>query len=91
MKLNVEIPVSIYKEGNAYVAYAHDLDLATQGDSVEDAKRMFAEAADLFVEGCEEMGTLNDVLENLGWEKINNKWKPPEYIENSMERVRMPA
>ncbi|MEK7655142.1 MAG: type II toxin-antitoxin system HicB family antitoxin [Patescibacteria group bacterium] len=89
-ELAVEIPVTIKKDVSSYIAYSPALDLASQGDSVQDAKRMFAEAAELFIEECERMNTLDDVLLDLGWEKIQNEWHPPAF-EQTSERVRMPA
>lgn len=89
-ELGVEIPITILKEGSLFIAHSPALDLMTQGDSVQDAKRMFAEAAALFIEECVRMKTLDDVLFELGWEKIHNEWHPPSF-EQTSERVRMPA
>jgi predicted RNase H-like HicB family nuclease len=89
-ELAVEIPVMIKKDVGAYIAYSPALDLASQGDSVEEAKRMFAEAAGLFIEECARMQTLDEVLYELGWEKIHNEWHPPAF-EQTSEMVRMPA
>lgn len=89
-ELGAEIPVTILKEGSIYIAHSPALDLTTQGDSVQDAKRMFAEAAALFIEACVQMNTLNEVLGELGWERVDGAWVPPSF-EQTSERVRMPV
>jgi predicted RNase H-like HicB family nuclease len=40
----------IQREGNGYVALCPELDVASQGDSVEEAHRNLAEAVELFLE-----------------------------------------
>ena len=40
----------IEREGTGYVALCPELDIASQGDSVEDAKRNLIEALELFFE-----------------------------------------
>lgn len=89
-ELGAEVPVTILKEGSIFIAYSPALDLTTQGDSMQDAKRMFAEAAALFIEECVRMNTLDDVLKELGWENVHGEWIPPSF-EQTSERVRMPA
>ena len=89
-ELGVEIPITIRKKDEVYLAYSPALDLSSQGTSAQDAKRMFAEAAELFIEECVQMQTLDEVLRELGWEKVQNEWQPPSF-EQTSERVRMPA
>ena len=38
----------IEREGNGYVALCPDLDIASQGDTVEEARTMLKEAVELF-------------------------------------------
>jgi predicted RNase H-like HicB family nuclease len=42
----------IHKEGDGYVALCPELDVASQGDSVVDAKRNLIEAVDGFLEAA---------------------------------------
>ncbi len=44
----------IEKEGDGYVALCPELDIASQGDSVEDARAMLKEAVELFLECASE-------------------------------------
>ncbi|MFZ1932633.1 MAG: type II toxin-antitoxin system HicB family antitoxin [Thermoguttaceae bacterium] len=45
-----EFTAFIEREGNGYVALCPELDVASQGDTVEDAKRNLSEAVSLFLE-----------------------------------------
>jgi predicted RNase H-like HicB family nuclease len=42
----------IEREGDGYVALCLELDVASQGDTVEEARRNLKEAVELFVEGA---------------------------------------
>jgi len=44
----------IEREGNGYVALCPDLDIASQGDTVEEARTMLKEAVELFFECADE-------------------------------------
>ncbi|MCX6020366.1 MAG: type II toxin-antitoxin system HicB family antitoxin [Chloroflexi bacterium] len=44
----------IEREGNQYVALCPDLDIASQGDTVEDARRNLTEAVQMFFECADE-------------------------------------
>lgn len=43
----------IYREGGGYVALCPELDVASQGDSVEDASSNLREAVELFLESAD--------------------------------------
>ncbi|MGA1796695.1 MAG: type II toxin-antitoxin system HicB family antitoxin [bacterium] len=80
IKIKGKIPVSFFKEGRMFVAYSIVLDLSTCGETFEEAKKNFMEALNIFFEECIKMGTLVEVLESYGWEKIGKSWQPPAYI-----------
>ena len=73
MKLSVR--VEVFKEGDVYVALSPELNVSSFGETIEDAKRSVQEAIEAFVEECERMGTLEDVLEESGFSKINDSWE----------------
>jgi len=75
--LQFNLPVSFFKEGKSIVAYCKVLDLSTCGKNLKDAQRMFDEAATIFLEELVKMGTLEEVLLDLGWEKKNHQFMPP--------------
>ena len=75
-----QIPVSFYKEGEMYIAYSHVLDLSTCGETFKEAQKNFKEALQIFLEECIAMGTLDEVLESCGWQKIDHDWQPPVLV-----------
>jgi predicted RNase H-like HicB family nuclease len=50
MKTTHEFTALVEREGDGYVALCPEFDVASQGDSVEEAKRNLAEAVSLFLE-----------------------------------------
>lgn len=84
------LPVTIFREGDAFVAYTPALDLSSVGDSLEEAQRNFSEAAKLFVETCIEKGTLDDVLADMGWVKRDTDWVPPLVVSHESQVVQIP-
>ncbi|OGH47789.1 MAG: hypothetical protein A3A51_03715 [Candidatus Levybacteria bacterium RIFCSPLOWO2_01_FULL_39_10] len=86
-KVNSEfgLPVSFLKEGDSFIAYTPALDLSTSGDTFEEAQKNFVEAVNIFFEELVKMGTVDDVLTELGWQKENGKYIPPVVVSNQTE------
>ena len=59
----------IWKEGKYYVAYNPELEVASQGKTLEEAEKMLKEALDLFIKTAKKIGTLNQVLVETGFVK----------------------
>ncbi len=75
----------VFKEGNTYIAYCLELDLSSCGDNVEKAKQMLKTAVRLFLEEAENMGTLQDILEEANYIQDNNgKWIPPRLVATEL-------
>lgn len=92
-KANIQfaLPVSVLREGKIFVAYTPALDLSTSGSTFEEAQRNFGEAVNIFFEELTEMGTLDDVLLELGWQKQNNNFVPPVVISSQTQTFSIPA
>lgn len=84
------IPVTIFKEKDTFIAYTPVLDLATSADSFEKVKKRFEEIVALFFEELQKKGTMDDVLSSLGWIKKTQKWQPPVSVSHSIESIRVP-
>ena len=84
------LPVSFLRESDQFVAYTPALDLSTSGPTWEEAKKNFTEAVGIFFDEIVEMGTLEDVLLDLGWKKQNQEFIPPVIVSQGMESVRVP-
>lgn len=90
--LSVNLPVLILKEGKSFVAYSPVLDLSTCGGTEKQAKKMFAEALEIFLKELSEAGTLEEVLTNLGWEKKSKQnWQPPVMVKCDSQKVAIPV
>ena len=72
--------VEIFPEGNLYVGLGSEVDVPSFGDNPKDAGDPLQEAIELFLKGCDDMGTLNDALEESGFHKIGDERKLCERI-----------
>ncbi|HNS01606.1 MAG TPA: type II toxin-antitoxin system HicB family antitoxin [Anaerolineae bacterium] len=66
--------VEIFREDDTYVALCPDLDVSSFGDTPEQAKLSLHEALEGFLETCEALGTLEQVLEEAGFARRNGSW-----------------
>ena len=89
VKFNLQLPVSVFKEGKDFVAYTPALDLSTSGKSYEEVKNRFNEVVSIFFEELVKKGTLNEVLGSLGWQKIKRQWAPPSLISQESENFQL--
>lgn len=86
----VSLPISILKEGKYYIAYSPALDLSTSGKTFEEVKKRFEEVVGIFFEELSEKGTLDKVLGELGWQKVQKEWIAPVVIANETESFNIP-
>jgi len=64
------------KEGDLYVVLARELNVSSFGERLEEAKRSIQEAVEAFVEECERMRPLQEVMEEGGLVKGDDRWLP---------------
>jgi len=62
MLKNLVYRAEFFKEGDVYVGLCPELNVSSFGNSIEDAKDSLQEAVEAFIEECEDMGTLEEVL-----------------------------
>lgn len=89
--LEFNLPVSFIREGKRVVAYTPALDLSTSGKDYSEARRRFKEAVEIFFEELIKKNTLEEVLRDLGWKRIQAKWAPPAVISQESQTVRVPV
>ena len=63
-----------FQEGDVYVGLCPELNVSSFGEDIEDVKRSLQEVIYAFIETCEEMGTLEEVLEEAGFLKKEDVW-----------------
>ena len=85
----ISLPVTIFKEGKSYVAYSPALDLSTCASTYKKAQTRFSEIVEIFIEELMEMGTLDTVLKELGWQKIKSNWQPPVVVSNYFQPMNL--
>lgn len=91
VQLDFKLSVIFLKEGDRYVAYSPALDLSTSGESQEQARKRFVEAALLFFQEIYKRGTAAAVLEELGWKRENEECNPPVIVGQESEFIRVPV
>lgn len=82
--MNVDYTVQIWREGEQHVAHALPLDVMSAGKTVDDARAALDEAVRAFLLTAADMGTLDMVLEEAGYEREGNAWVSPPWV--SIER-----
>lgn len=87
INLQFKLPVSVIREGKKYIAYTPVLDLSTSANNFESAKKRFGEIVCIFFEELIKKGTLEDVLRDLGWKKIQKNWNPPVVVSQEFHTV----
>lgn len=73
--MNLSVKVEIFQEEDHFVALSPELNLSSFGENIEEAKTSFKEALEAFVEECQEMKTLEEVLVEAGFTKKNLVWE----------------
>ena len=82
---DISFTVHTFKEGKMYVAYVPELDVSSCGATDEEARKNIRDAVRGFVETSEEMGTLAEILEEAGYERMGDVWRAPEFV--SLDRL----
>lgn len=91
MMLEIGLPVSILKEGKKFIAYTPVLDLSTSGENYGEVKARFNEIVNIFFEEIIKKGTAEQVLYDLGWERVQTRWTPPLIISQELQTVQVPV
>lgn len=87
--MNIELRIDYFEEDGVIVALCPELQVSSFGDTLEEAEKSIQEALELFFEGCEELGTLHEVLEESGYRKIGDQWlfrKPVKTMRTTLQR-----
>ena len=61
---NLVVTEEIWKEGNMYTAYCPELDVASCGRDIEEARNNLLEVIEIQLEETAQIGTLKAFLEN---------------------------
>ena len=67
--MKMKLTEELWKEGNMYVSYCPELDIAACGESVELAKKNLQEVILINLEEAQKMGTLDKLLREAGFDE----------------------
>ena len=68
--MKIRLTEEIWKEGNMYVSYCPELDIASTGENVLEAKKHLIEVIIINIEETKKMGTFEKFLDDCGLEEI---------------------
>jgi predicted RNase H-like HicB family nuclease len=78
--MDLGFTVRILRERDAFVAHVPELDVSTCGDTEEDARHNILDAVEGYLETARELGTLDDILREAGYEFEHGRWKEPQLV-----------
>ncbi len=87
----IALTVQVWKEGPSHVAFAPELDISSCGKTPSQAKAHLREAVSLFMEEASRMGTLDDILEEAGFERQGKTYRPRPILARERMRLAIPA
>jgi predicted RNase H-like HicB family nuclease len=78
--MKIDFTVQIWREGSQYVAHAMPLDVLSSGATPDKARQALQEALQAFLLTAAEHGTLEEVLEESGYELQGDSWVGPPFV-----------
>ena len=73
--MKVVYRMEVFADGRCYVGVCPELNVTSFGDTPEDARDSLKEAVEAFFEGCKLLGTLEETLEESGFERNGDAWR----------------
>ena len=81
-----KLPIQIIKKKKWFIASCSALDVASQGETEEEAKKNIGEALFMFLGSCLERGTLDAVLKQCGFRPVTEQDQDIEPVESSVKQ-----
>jgi predicted RNase H-like HicB family nuclease len=83
--IHIDFDVVVFQEGKTYVAYSPKLDLSSCGNTVDTARKNLKTAVQLFLEEAANMGTLDEILKEAGFEQEGaDIWLAPRIVATEL-------
>jgi predicted RNase H-like HicB family nuclease len=98
-KINMQLTGIIKKAGNYYVALCLELNISSQGESIEEARRMLQEACDEYVSYMKEINQVSEIrsvpleilreflLEDVEYVRPSDDWVYSENMTFEVEAI----
>ena len=90
MNKQIQLPVNFYQEGDLVVATSPALEITTQGETFDEAKKNFEELVSIFFEEYKDVNLLEKVLTECGWRKVGRQMQPPIETGKIYQSIAMP-
>ncbi len=84
MQQHIQLRLEIFREGDLYVGICPALSVSSFGETVTEAKQSVQQALEVFIEECDGMRTLTEVLEESGFTLKDGVWMYPQPIAVEM-------
>jgi predicted RNase H-like HicB family nuclease len=68
--MNLKLTEELWREGNMYVSFCPELEIASCGETVAQAKKNLIEVIQINLEEAKKIGTLPDLLREAGLDEI---------------------
>ena len=69
--MKLKLTEELWKEGNMYVSYCPELDIASCGENVDQAKKNLKEVILINLEEAQKLGTLDVLLQEAGFDEAH--------------------
>ena len=70
--MKLKLTEEMWREGNMYVSYCPELDVASCGETVDQAKKNLKEVLLINLEEAQKMGTLDKLLQEAGFDETES-------------------
>ena len=77
----------VFQEADQFVGLCTELNVSSFGDTAHEAKHSLQEAVEAFLEGCDSLGTLAQVLEESGFTRQGDVWRLRERISEEAAAI----
>jgi len=68
--MKLKLTEELWKEGNMYLSYCPELDIASCGETVDQAKKNLKEVILINLEEAQKLDTLDDLLQEAGLNEV---------------------
>lgn len=87
MRQKVIYRAEFFREGDLYVSVVPELNVSSYGNSLDEARTSLQEAVEAFLEECDRMGALEEVMEEAGFVLHGDTWLPRQPVAAELMTV----
>ncbi|OGY91688.1 MAG: hypothetical protein A3H70_01475 [Candidatus Komeilibacteria bacterium RIFCSPLOWO2_02_FULL_48_11] len=87
----IKLKTEFFEEDGQIIGIAPEINVGSSGRDIVDAQRSLKEAIELWIEGCIEMGTLEQVLDEDGFSrKADGDWVHRQALSHQTATFSLP-